>query len=192
MHLAGGVGRGRQQRHALLRRVTADASRHVVLVTATPHSGNEEAFRSLLGLLKDDFTDLPVEDLDRAERDEVRRRLARHFVQRRRADIRRYLEIDTTFPERMDKETTYSFSPGHRALFDDILAFAREYVSEDGGGERRRQGALLVGARVAALRLVEPRGRGRDLAEPGRGGRGGGRRGRRRGRAAHRPRPGRR
>ena len=150
--LAGGVGRGRQQRHALLRRVTADASRHVVLVTATPHSGNEEAFRSLLGLLKDDFTDLPVDDLDRAERDEVRRRLARHFVQRRRADIRRYLEIDTTFPERMDKEATYSFSPGHRALFDDILAFAREYVSEDGGGERRRR--VRYWSALALLRCV--------------------------------------
>ena len=151
--LAGGVGRGRQQRHALLRRVTADASRHVVLVTATPHSGNEEAFRSLLGLLKDDFADLPVEDLDRAERDEVRRRLARHFVQRRRADIRRYLEIDTTFPDRKDKETTYSFSPGHRALFDDILAFAREYVSEDGGGERRRRRVRYWSA-LALLRCV--------------------------------------
>ena len=150
--LAGGVGRGRQQRHALLRRVTADASRHVVLVTATPHSGNEEAFRSLLGLLEDDFADLPVEDLDRAEREGVRRRLARHFVQRRRADIRRYLEIDTTFPERMDKETTYSFSPGHRALFDDILAFAREYVSEEGGGERRQR--VRYWSALALLRCV--------------------------------------
>ena len=150
--LAGGVGRGRQQRHALLRRVTADASRHVVLVTATPHSGNEEAFRSLLGLLKDDFTDLPVGDLDRAERDEVRRRLARHFVQRRRADIRRYLEIDTIFPDRKDKESTYSFSPGYRALFDDILAFAREYVFEDGGGERRRR--VRYWSALALLRCV--------------------------------------
>ena len=157
--LAGGVGgRGRQQRHALLRRVTADASRHVVLVTATPHSGNEEAFRSLLGLLEDDFADLPVEDLDRAERDEVRRRLARHFVQRRRADIRRYLETDTTFPERMDKESTYSFSPGHRALFDDILGFAREYVSEDGGDGRSGRGARRQRVRywsaLALLRCV--------------------------------------
>ena len=38
----------RQQRFELLRRVTEDPRRHVVLVTATPHSGNEEAFRSLL------------------------------------------------------------------------------------------------------------------------------------------------
>ena len=150
--LAGGAGRSRQQRHALLQSVTADPSRHVVLVTATPHSGNEEAFRSLLGLLRDDFANLPVEDLDRTEREGVRRRLARHFVQRRRADIRRYLEIDTTFPERKDKEETYSFSPGYRALFDDILAFAREYVSEDGGGERRQR--VRYWSALALLRCV--------------------------------------
>ena len=108
--LAGGVGRGRQQRHDLLRRVTADPARHVVLVTATPHSGNEEAFRSLLGLLDRDFSDLPA-DLDRAGREGVRRRLARHLVQRRRGDIRRYLETDTVFPERRDKEATYTFQP---------------------------------------------------------------------------------
>ena len=134
--LTAGVGRGRQQRHELLRRVTADPARHVVLVTATPHSGNEEAFRSLLALLDDDFADLPVEELDRAERDGIRRRLARHLVQRRRADIRRYLETDTAFPERRDKEAAYSFSPGYRALFDDILAFAHEYVTEGAGDAR--------------------------------------------------------
>ena len=127
--VAGGVGRGRQQRHDLLRRVTADPARHVVLVTATPHSGNEDAFRSLLALLDDDFADLPVEDLDRAGREGVRRRLARHLVQRRRADICRYLETDTAFPERRDKEAAYNFSPAYRALFDDILAFAHEYVT---------------------------------------------------------------
>ena len=138
--LAGGVGRGRQQRNELLRRVTADPARHVVLVTATPHSGNEDAFRSLLALLDDDFADLPVEDLDRAGRDGVRRRLARHLVQRRRADIRRYLETDTAFPERRDKEAAYNFSPGYRALFDDILAFAHEYVTEGAEDGRPRQG----------------------------------------------------
>ena len=55
--LSGGVGRGRQQRFELLRRVTEDPARHLVLVTATPHSGNEEAFRSLLSLLDPEFAD---------------------------------------------------------------------------------------------------------------------------------------
>ena len=71
--LAGGVGRGRQQRFDLLRRVAEDKSRHLVLVTATPHSGNEEAFRSLLSLLDEEFANLPP-DLDRAEREGIRRK----------------------------------------------------------------------------------------------------------------------
>ena len=81
--LAGGVGHGRQQRFELLRRVAEDQSRHLLLVTATPHSGNEDAFRSLLSLLDEEFANLP-NDLDRAEREGIRRKLARHLVQRRR------------------------------------------------------------------------------------------------------------
>ena len=149
--LAGGAGRGRQQRHELLRRVTADPARHVLLVTATPHSGNEDAFRSLLSLLDEEFADLPA-DLDRAGRASVRRRLARHLVQRRRGDIRHYLQTDTAFPERKDKEANYGFSPAYRALFDDILAFAREYVTH-GDGERRRRRVRYWSA-LALLRCV--------------------------------------
>lgn len=149
--LAGGVGRGRQQRFELLRRVTEDPARHLVLVTATPHSGNEEAFRSLLSLLDSDFANLP-NDLDRSEREGVRRRLARHLVQRRRADIRHYLETDTAFPERKDKEATYTFGKAYRALFDDILAFAREYVAEEDGADRRRR--VRYWSALALLRCV--------------------------------------
>lgn len=148
--LVGGVGRGRQQRFDLLRRVAADQSRHLVLVTATPHSGNEDAFRSLLSLLDKDFANLPP-DLDRAEREGIRRRLARHLVQRRRSDIRHYLETDTAFPERKDKEATYTFSKDYRALFDDILAFARDYVSEEDGQRRRR---VRYWSALALLRCV--------------------------------------
>jgi superfamily II DNA or RNA helicase len=149
--LAGGVGRGRQQRFDLLRRVAEDKSRHLLLVTATPHSGNEDAFRSLLSLLDEQFADLPP-DLDRVERESIRRRLARHLVQRRRADIRHYLDTDTAFPERKDRETTYTFSHEYRALFDDILAFVREFVSEGDDGERRRR--VRYWSALALLRCV--------------------------------------
>lgn len=149
--LAGGVGRGRQQRFELLRRVAEDRARHVVLVTATPHSGNEEAFRSLLSLLDPDFVDLPI-DLERKEREGIRRKLARHFVQRRRADIRHYLDADTAFPERIDRESTYAFSKAYRALFDDVLSFARDYVSDVDGGQRRRR--VRYWSALALLRCV--------------------------------------
>lgn len=148
--LAGGVGRGRQQRFELLRRIAADKSRHVILVTATPHAGNEDAFRSLLSLLDDEFADLPM-DLDRAEREGIRRKLARHFVQRRRKDILDFLG-DTSFPDRKDKEATYAFSPEYRKLFDDILDFARDYVSEGDSGKRVRR--VRYWSALALLRCV--------------------------------------
>ena len=149
--LASGVGRGRQQRYELIRRISEDTSRHLLLVTATPHSGNEDAFRSMLSLLDKEFADLPF-DLNSAGREGIRRRLARHLVQRRRADIRRYLETDTAFPQRKDKEATYTFSKEYRELFDDILAFARDYVTEDDGEQRRRR--VRYWSALALLRCV--------------------------------------
>jgi superfamily II DNA or RNA helicase len=149
--LAGGVGRSRQQRFDLIRKIASNPKRHVVLVTATPHSGNEQAFRSLLGLLDEEFFDLPS-DIAKEERDAVRRKLARHLVQRRRADIRHYLETDTTFPTRLDKEETYSFSPQYRALFNDILDFVREFVEEGSDDKRRRR--VRYWSALALLRCV--------------------------------------
>lgn len=148
--LAGGAGKGRQLRFDLLNRIARDASRHVVLVTATPHSGNEEAFRSLLGLLDQEFVNLPS-DLERKEREGVRRKLARHLVQRRRADIRHYLDADTAFPERLDKESTYTLGDDYRRLFEDILDFARVYVSEDDGERHQR---VRYWSALALLRCV--------------------------------------
>lgn len=149
--VAGGVGRGRQQRFDLIRRIAARSDRHVLLVTATPHSGNENAFRSLLGLLNEEFFDLPA-DLGRKEAEGVRRRLARYLVQRRRGDIRHYLETDTAFPERKDREETYLFGAEHKKLFDDIFQFVREFVSDPATSERHRR--VRYWSALALLRCV--------------------------------------
>lgn len=149
--LAGGVGRGRQQRHDLVRRISADKSRHIVLVTATPHSGNESAFRSLLGLLNPDFNDLPI-DLDRVELETTRKELARHLVQRRRADILHYLDQDTRFPKRVDEEHTYRFNPESRRLFSEILDFAQELVTDESGTARHQR--VRFWSALALLRCV--------------------------------------
>ena len=148
--LTGRPGRSRQQRFELLQRIAESRERHLVLVTAIPHSGNENAFRSLLSLLDKDFLNLPI-DLESSEREGARRKLAKHFVQRRRADLRHYLDKDTKFPERLDREATYTFSPEYRALFDDILEFAREYVSGEEGGKRQR---VRYWSALALLRCV--------------------------------------
>src|ERR1017187_1944897 len=104
----GGEGRGgRHQRHQLILGLADPAKgRHLILVTATPHSGNEQAFRSLLKLLHPDFANLP-EDLTGKGNEQQRRRLAAHLVQRRRGDIRHFLKSETPFPDREDTEETY-------------------------------------------------------------------------------------
>ena len=45
-------------RYRLLERISADAARHLVLLTATPHSGIANAFHNLLGLLDREFVNL--------------------------------------------------------------------------------------------------------------------------------------
>ncbi|MFH1466561.1 MAG: helicase-related protein [Pseudomonadota bacterium] len=131
-------GRAQQQRHALLVKLAENAERHLILVTATPHSGNEDNFRSLLALLDKGFVDLPL-DLSGEENKPWRERLARHLVQRRRADIRTFLDEDTPFPDRLVAEQSYEMSPAYRAFLTRVLAWCRERVYDSELDERRQR-----------------------------------------------------
>jgi superfamily II DNA or RNA helicase len=132
-------GRGAaHQRHELLSKLAEKPERHLVLVTATPHSGNEGAFRSLLTLLMPDFQDLP-DDLSGPDKAAHRRRLAAHLVQRRRGDLRHFLQRDTPFPERKDTEAHYELSPAYKALFEKVLNYVREMVTDASGGALRQR-----------------------------------------------------
>ena len=129
-----GGGRARHQRHELLREIAKDQRRHLVLVTATPHSGKDEGFRALVGLL-----DPTLETLDLDSR-AGRERLARHFVQRRRADIRKFLDQTTAFPsDRETREASYALGPEYRALFEQVLDYAREQVRDAEDGSLRQR-----------------------------------------------------
>lgn len=123
----------RQQRYLLLSEIAKDTGRHLILVTATPHSGKEESFRDLIGLLDPELSGLPLEEARNRDR------LAKHFVQRRRHDIRRFLDEDTPFPgDRLIRDTAYHLSPAYADLMRDILAYARETVRRSDGAHRQR------------------------------------------------------
>nr|WP_152944874.1 helicase-related protein [Desulfofundulus thermobenzoicus] len=145
----GTTSRSQQQRHDLLRALAADPGRHLVLLTATPHSGIEDSFVSLLALLRPSFANLSFQRLTGEERTAV----ARHFVQRRRADIVRWLEEETCFPERESREETYMLSPAYRELFNRVYNFSRELVrtGETFSGWRRR---IRYWAALSLLRCV--------------------------------------
>lgn len=132
------AGRTRHQRHSLVAELAKDRDRHLILVTATPHSGKDESFRSLLGLLDDDFKRLPDNLAGEANR-RHRTRLARHLVQRRRSDIAHYLQADTAFPGRADAESTYRLSSGYLGLFEDVIAYARRSVRVPVSDRRERR-----------------------------------------------------
>ena len=137
--VAAGEGRGsRHQRHHLVQRLAADPARHLILVTATPHSGKEEAFRALLTLLDPAFADLP-DDLAGERNRPARLRLAAHLVQRRRANIEHYMSAETPFPQRQEVEATYKLSPEYRALFEEALDYARQRIREGSDGAYRQR-----------------------------------------------------
>jgi superfamily II DNA or RNA helicase len=126
--------RSRHQRFELLQDLASDNNRHLILVTATPHSGKDEGFRNLIGLLD---PELATVDLDAVA---GREKLAAHFVQRRRADIRSYIDEETNFPgDRESRESPYTLSPAYAALFDKVLAYAREQVKDSGDGKLRQR-----------------------------------------------------
>ena len=148
------VSSKRHQRYRLLEELAAKEERHLVLVTATPHSGKEDAFRSLLKLLNREFATL---DLSGTGSDRARATLARYLVQRRRADIDAYLSEDTPFPGRKDAEVTYRLHPEYARLFQDVLAYARESIQKHSGARRIPQPAAhsLVGGAGPFARTVE-------------------------------------
>jgi superfamily II DNA or RNA helicase len=126
-----GVGKSSQAhlRYALLRKLADKADRHLVLLTATPHSGDDTAWQSLIGLLDDRLGSLPA-DLSGRHREDDRKLLAKYMIQRQRADIREYLNEDTPFPERETTETAYKLTTGYRQLFDDVMDYVREQVAD--------------------------------------------------------------
>lgn len=128
---------GRHQRYQLVKELAEDNNRHMIFVTATPHSGKEETFRSLLTFLNKDFANLPT-DLSGKENEPYRRKLAQYFVQRRRKDIEHFL-TETIFPTREEAEETYSLSPHYRQLFEKALRYARKTVKDTSGGQYKQR-----------------------------------------------------
>jgi superfamily II DNA or RNA helicase len=147
-------GGGRQQRYELLRGLSQKPERHLVLLTATPHSGDKEAFDNLLGLLDPKFEGLS-EMPEGQRRKDLREELGNYFVQRRRKDLRdvSWGEQGDDFPDRETSEATYTLSGDWGCLFDDVLAYARELVERSVGESKLRQ-RMSWWAALALLRCV--------------------------------------
>ncbi|MCU0650154.1 MAG: DEAD/DEAH box helicase, partial [Gemmatimonadaceae bacterium] len=148
-HTCTNMGTGRQLRYELLRDLSKDAGRHMVLLTATPHSGNEEAFYHLLGLLDPAFE--TMREMPDAQRDKLRERLAQHFVQRRRPDIDEWMDT-RIFAQRETAELTYRLGGAWEEFFEEVLDYCADVTEAAGADERRRR--LTFWGTLALMRCV--------------------------------------
>jgi superfamily II DNA or RNA helicase len=136
-HTCAATTAGRHQRHDLVRALSDSNDRHMVFLTATPHSGDDAAFYRLLGFLNREFASLG--ELAGDDRDRVRKRLGDHFVQRRRPDIEEWGDGSRIFPRRNTAEITYQLTGQWEAFFSAVLDYCRAVVEKAGGDERRQR-----------------------------------------------------
>jgi superfamily II DNA or RNA helicase len=148
-HTCAATGQGRHQRYELLKGLVEKTSRHLVMLTATPHSGDEDAFYRLLGLLQPEFGQLLA--AAGVERHLMRDRLSRHFVQRRRPDIAEWKD-GSIFPRRETKELTYRLSGDWDRFFGEVLDYCATVVGAAGTDERKQR--LSFWGTLALMRCV--------------------------------------
>ena len=119
VHTCTSKGTNQQLRYELLKKLASDKSRSLIMLTATPHSGDDEAFHNLLGLLDEKYLLLGQ---DQNKDKQLREELATQFVQRRRMDISEWKD-DSIFPERMIKEISYHLNDTWRTFFEEVRVY---------------------------------------------------------------------
>ena len=146
-HACVGTHKGRQQRFELLSGLVRNPDRRMILLTATPHSGDEEAFARLLSLIEPSFASMNFEDV------RYRERLARHYVQRRRIDlVSGDWDEDRAFPTHETTESPYRLSKAHLDFQEAVLDYCFGIVSRAGTGQRERR--LAFWGTLALMRCV--------------------------------------
>ena len=129
-----GANKYQQQRYRLLKDLSDKPGQQLVMLTATPHSGQTEEFQSLIGLLDPKFEHYQLQTAK--EREE----LSHYFVQRRRADIKHYLGGEVVFPERVQIDNDdYTYKPVYRDLLADLIEYVKNGIRNASSADRRKQ-----------------------------------------------------
>ncbi|WP_445376430.1 DEAD/DEAH box helicase [Niveispirillum fermenti] len=146
-HASVGTHKGKQQRFELLAGLARDPERRMIFLTATPHSGDEDAFGRLLSLIDPSFATMNFDDA------RYRERLVRHFVQRQRIDlVSGDWDENRAFPKHETTESPYRLSQAHLDFQDAVLDYCFGIVSRAGSGLRERR--LAFWGTLALMRCV--------------------------------------
>ncbi|MGN8852065.1 SNF2-related protein [Anaerobiospirillum succiniciproducens] len=145
----------KQLRFELLKRLASEETRHMLLLTATPHSGNEDAFYNLLSLLDQRFESFKGRKVPANDR--LRRELAKYYIQRRRQDIKEWQELSKQridgFPLRLSADLKYDLNADWQKFFDAVLDYCHNLVTKI-ENENNESGQIIWYAVLALLRCV--------------------------------------
>ena len=130
-----GANKSQQLRYRLLRELADKPNQQMILLTATPHSGQTEEFQSLIGLLDKRFESFELQSSK--EREE----LSKHFIQRRRVDIKPYLGGEMVFPEqvRFDDNEHYEIGKNYKMVLNDLINYIKGGISNAKKEDNRKQ-----------------------------------------------------
>lgn len=119
-----GAFKNQQLRYSVLSDLARpEYKRHVILMTATPHSGKDDEFKSLLGILDPKF-----EEDEWFKSDSVKKELAKFFIQRKRGNITKWLDENTPFPKRSQIDQSYELSLPYQMLYNEVLQMASDLM----------------------------------------------------------------
>lgn len=130
-----GANTSQQMRYNLLHHLSQKEGQQLVLLTATPHSGQLSEFQSIIGLLNPEFETYDLSTPTQREE------LSHYFVQRRRADIKQYPGAKDVFPVRtqIDNNKDYEFSASYMGMLNDLISYIQDGVAEAKHFEKRKQ-----------------------------------------------------
>lgn len=113
-------------------------TKHLLLLTATPHKGDPENFRLLLELLdKDLFADRQIlEEAMRSSDNPI-------LLRRLKEEMRRF-DGSPLFPERTVKTVTFDLSRAERELYDEVTEYVAEHFNKAMQKEKRTVGFAMT------------------------------------------------
>ncbi|TXL71774.1 DEAD/DEAH box helicase [Vineibacter terrae] len=113
-------------------------TKHLLLLTATPHKGDPENFRLLLELLDKDLF------ADRQILEEAMRSSDNPIILRRLKEEMRRFDGSPLFPQRTVKTVTFALSRAERELYDEVTEYVAEHFNKAMQKEKRTVGFAMT------------------------------------------------
>ncbi|WP_271594379.1 helicase-related protein [Bradyrhizobium sp. CCBAU 65884] len=113
-------------------------TKHLLLLTATPHKGDPENFRLLLELLDKDLF------ADRQILEEAMRSSDNPIILRRLKEEMRRFDGSALFPQRTVKTVTFDLSRAERELYDEVTEYVAEHFNKAMQKEKRTVGFAMT------------------------------------------------